>query len=108
MKYNENPSSGSRCFSDAQTDRPPDPHIQTPISFDMQLNNCLTFQLRLGLHCRLFPVFLYNPDDGNRRLSKMLVLTLHMTRRRAPEDWNYQHHYGNIKFRAGNLKCLVV
>jgi hypothetical protein len=100
MKYHENPSSGSRVFPFGGTD-PPDPIFQTPIAFNMQHTNCLTFQLRTDLRRGLFPAFLYNTDDGDRRLSKTLIPIIHMTRRRAPEDWNYQHHYGNLKSRAG-------
>ena len=53
-------------------------------------------------------VSLYNPDDGDRRISKVLVLLFHKTRRRAQEDWHHQHHYGNLKSRTAKWKCFVV
>jgi len=42
----------------------------------------------------------YNPDDGDRRLSEVLVPLFHMTRRRAQEYWHLQHHYGHLKSRT--------
>ena len=109
MKYHVTPSSRGRVFPCGRTDgQITRSSISDPISFNFQLKNRPTSPLRPGHRRGLFPVFLYSPDDGDRRLSKVSTPIFHMTRCHAQEACSHQHHYGNLKSRTGKWKCLLV